>query len=129
MIWSSNLLLVVVIFCSIFLLTAVGLDLAPEGPGIIEQDFFEYDPGYHPILTNNIRIATVGNPPFGSGYMNPLAKGFFNHAATFSELIAFIIPAKWQTSWKVQFQLDKVIWSILHTVFAKKQFCIQWRAI
>jgi len=39
--------------------------------------------------------------------MNPLAKAFFNHAATFSELIAFIIPAKWQTSWKVQFQLDK----------------------
>ena len=39
--------------------------------------------------------------------MNPLAKGFFNHAATFSELIAFIVPAKWSTSWKVQFQLDK----------------------
>ena len=85
---------------------AIGLDLEPEGEGIIKQDFFEYDPGYHPLL-NNIRIATIGNPPFGSGYMNPLAKGFFNHAATFSELIAFIIPAKWQTSWKVQFQLDK----------------------
>ena len=39
--------------------------------------------------------------------MNPLAKAFFNHAATFSELIAFIVPAKWSTSWKVQFQLDK----------------------
>ena len=39
--------------------------------------------------------------------MNPLAKAFFNHAATFSELIAFIVPAKWATSWKVQFQLDK----------------------
>jgi hypothetical protein len=56
---------------------------------------------------NNIRIACIGNPPFGSGYMNPLAKAFFNHAATFSEVIAFIVPAKWQTSWKVQFQLDK----------------------
>jgi len=85
---------------------SVGLDLEPEGDGIIKQDFFEYDPGYHPLL-NNIRIATIGNPPFGSGYMNPLAKGFFNHAAKFSDLVAFIIPAKWQTSWKVQFQLDK----------------------
>ena len=26
---------------------SVGLDLAPEGDGIIQQDFFEYDPGYH----------------------------------------------------------------------------------
>jgi hypothetical protein len=85
---------------------SIGLDLEPEGDGIIKQDFFEYDPGYHPLL-NNIRIATIGNPPFGSGYMNPLAKGFFNHAAKFSDLVAFIIPAKWQTSWKVQFQLDK----------------------
>jgi len=85
---------------------SVGLDLEPEADGIIKQDFFEYDPGYHPLL-NNIRIATIGNPPFGSGYMNPLAKGFFNHAAKFSDLVAFIIPAKWQTSWKVQFQLDK----------------------
>ena len=68
---------------------SVGLDLAPEGDGIIQQDFFEYDPGYHPLM-NNIKIATIGNPPFGSGYMNPLAKGFFNHAAKFSDLIAFI---------------------------------------
>lgn len=85
---------------------SVGLDLEPEADNVIKQDFFEYDPGYHPLL-NNIRIATIGNPPFGSGYMNPLAKGFFNHAAKFSDLVAFIIPAKWQTSWKVQFQLDK----------------------
>ena len=85
---------------------SVGLDLEPEGDGITKQDFFEYDPEYHP-LTNNIRIACIGNPPFGTGYMNPLAKAFFNHAATFSELISFIVPAKWATSWKVQFQLDK----------------------
>ncbi len=86
--------------------SSMGMDIHPEGNNIIKQDFFEYKSPYHP-LTNNIRIATVTNPPFGSGYMNPLAKKFFNHAATFSELIAFIVPAKWQTSWKVQFQLDK----------------------
>ena len=85
---------------------SIGMDIEPEGDNIIKQDFFKYNSPYHP-LTNNIRIATVTNPPFGSGYMNPLAKGFFNHAATFSELIAFIVPAKWSTSWKVQFQLDK----------------------
>ena len=72
---------------------------------IIEQDFFKYESPYHPLL-NNISIACVGNPPFGKGYMNPLAKGFFNHAAKFSSLIAFIVPAKWHTSWKVHKQLD-----------------------
>lgn len=85
---------------------SIGLDIAPEREDIIKQDFFEYTSPYHP-LTNNIRVACVGNPPFGSGYMNPMAKAFFNHAGTFSEMIAFIVPAKWQTSWKVQFQLDK----------------------
>lgn len=85
---------------------SIGLDIAPEGPNIIKQDFFEYKSPYHPLY-NKIKIACVGNPPFGSGYMNPLAKAFFNHAATFSDLIAFIIPSKWDTSWKVQFQLDK----------------------
>ena len=97
---------------------SLGLDLAPEGVGIIQQDWFEYDPEYHPIA-NNIRIAVVGNPPFGTGYMNPLAKGFFNHAAQFSELIAFIVPAKWQTSWKVQFQLDKSF-GLYYTEFLPK---------
>jgi len=85
---------------------SIGLDIEPESENILKQDFFKYISPYDPIF-NNIRIACIGNPPFGSGYMNPLAKAFFNYAATFSELIAFIIPAKWQTSWKVQFQLDK----------------------
>ncbi len=85
---------------------SIGMDIAPESNNIIKQDFFKYNSPYHPLY-NNIRIATVTNPPFGSGYMNPLAKAFFNHAARFSELIAFIVPAKWSTSWKVQFQLDK----------------------
>ena len=85
---------------------SIGLDLKPEAENIIEQDFFEYTSPYHPLY-NRIKIACIGNPPFGSGYMNPLAKAFFNHAATFSDLIAFIVPAKWSTSWKVQFQLDK----------------------
>lgn len=85
---------------------SIGIDIEPEAPNIIKQDFFQYTSPYHPLY-NNIKIACIGNPPFGSGYMNPLAKAFFNHAATFSELIAFIVPAKWQTSWKVQYQLDK----------------------
>lgn len=102
---------------------SLGLDIAPEADNIIEQDFFKYESPYHP-LANNIRIACVGNPPFGSGYMNPLAKAFFNHAATFSEVIAFIVPAKWQTSWKVQFQLDKSFGLYFTELLPKKSFLL-----
>lgn len=102
---------------------SLGLDIAPEANNIVEQDFFKYESPYHP-LTNNIRIACVGNPPFGSGYMNPLAKAFFNHAATFSEVIAFIVPAKWQTSWKVQFQLDKSFGLYFTELLPKKSFLL-----
>jgi len=100
---------------------AIGLDLEPESENIIKQNFFDYESPYHPIL-NNIRIACIGNPPFGSGYMNPLAKAFFNHAATFSELIAFIVPAKWQTSWKVQFQLNDSFGLYFSEILPKNSF-------
>jgi hypothetical protein len=100
---------------------SIGLDLEPESENIIKQNFFDYESPYHPIL-NNIRIACVGNPPFGSGYMNPLAKAFFNHAATFSELIAFIVPAKWQTSWKVQFQLNDSFGLYFSEILPKNSF-------
>ncbi len=102
---------------------SIGLDIAPENDRIVQQDFFKYSSPYHPIL-NNIKIACIGNPPFGSGYMNPLAKAFFNHAATFSELIAFIVPAKWQTSWKVQFQLDKSFGLYFTEILPKNSFLL-----
>jgi hypothetical protein len=54
--------------------------------------------------------------------MNPLAKAFFNHAATFSELIAFIVPTKWQTSWKVQFQLNDSFGLYFSEILPKNSF-------
>lgn len=106
---------------------SIGLDLEPESENIIQQDFFDYTSPYHPLL-NNIRVACVGNPPFGSGYMNPLAKAFFNHAATFSEMIAFIVPAKWQTSWKVQFQLDKKFGLYFSEILPENSFLLDGQA-
>jgi len=102
---------------------SIGLDIEPEADNIIKQDFFEYQSPYDPIF-NNIKIACIGNPPFGSGYMNPLAKAFFNHAATFSDLIAFIVPAKWNSSWKVQFQLDKNFGLYYSEVLPKNSFIL-----
>ena len=91
--------------------SAIGMDIKPTDlirigqKQILLQDFFKYESPYNP-LTNQIKIAVVGNPPFGTGYMNPLAKGFFNHAATFAHTIAFIVPAKYHSSWKVHKQLN-----------------------
>lgn len=99
----------------------LALDLEPEGKNIKKQDFFTYVSPYDP-LHNNIRILCVGNPPFGSGYMNPLAKKFFNHAAKFSETIAFIVPAKWHSSWKVHYQLDPDFGLYYSSILPKNSF-------
>lgn len=62
----------------------IGLDIAPEHPQIQQQDFFSYhqNPGQ--------RCLVVGNPPFGK--ISSLAMRFFNHAASFASVIAFIVP-------------------------------------
>jgi hypothetical protein len=62
----------------------VGIDIAPECPGIMKLDFFEYKP---PELTN---ILVIGNPPFGR--VSSLAVKFFNHSAEWCSVIAFIVP-------------------------------------
>tara|TARA_Y100000034_G_scaffold109526_1_gene140910 strand:+ start:307 stop:1266 length:960 start_codon:yes stop_codon:yes gene_type:complete len=84
---------------------SLAFDLEPKADGIVKMDWFDYKPSITEILQDRMKIAVVGNPPFGTGYMNPLAKGFFNHAAKFANMIAFIVPAKYHTSWKVHKQL------------------------
>jgi len=62
----------------------IGLDLDPKSDGIIKKDFFKY------LAPQNKKIITIGNPPFGKN--SSLAVKFFNKAADFSNVIAFIIP-------------------------------------
>lgn len=63
----------------------IGLDLSPQHPEIIQQDFLQYipPPTEDPILV-------IGNPPFGR--TSSLAIKFFQHAAQWSNVIAFIVP-------------------------------------
>ena len=61
----------------------IGIDILPEHPDIIKQDFFEYYP------SNKKNILVIGNPPFGR--VSSLAIKFFNHSAKWSNMIAFII--------------------------------------
>jgi hypothetical protein len=62
----------------------VGIDLSPANAGIQKGDFLDFVPE----TTEN--VLTVGNPPFGKN--SSLAVKFFNHAAQFSDCIAFIVP-------------------------------------
>jgi hypothetical protein len=62
----------------------IGLDISPEHPDIQPHDFFDYLP------PTNLRILVIGNPPFGR--VSSLAIKFFNHAAEWANVIAFIVP-------------------------------------
>ena len=64
--------------------TRLGIDLQPAAPGIKEKDFLKFEPS----ITGS--ILTIGNPPFGKN--SSRAVKFFNHAASFSDRIAFIVP-------------------------------------
>ena len=64
----------------------LGLDLEPKHPEVLKMDFFEFS-GRFPIAG---QVITVGNPPFGKNAS--VAVRFFNHAATFSQVVAFVVP-------------------------------------
>lgn len=72
----------------------VGIDLEPKHDEIKEQDFFLY---------KGTEDLVIGNPPFGR--VSSLAIKFFNHAATFTNTIAFIIPRTFRRV-SVQNKLD-----------------------
>lgn len=66
----------------------VGVDLDPQSPEIIKKDFLvEYT---SPVTKKADKIITIGNPPFGR--VCSTAVKFFNKAAEFSSIIAFIVP-------------------------------------
>lgn len=65
--------------------TRIGLDISPEHPDIQSQDFLSYTPS-----DEKGQILVIGNPPFGR--VSSLAIKFFNHAAKWANVIAFIVP-------------------------------------
>lgn len=63
-----------------------GIDISPDHPLIKKQDFFQYLPADR----HGKKILVIGNPPFGR--VSSLAIKFFNHAACWASVIAFIVP-------------------------------------
>jgi hypothetical protein len=76
----------------------IAIDIDPKIDGAIKMDFLKWD---CPLKGN---IITIGNPPFGKN--SNLAVDFFNHSATFSNVIAFILPKTFRKNSFVK-KLDK----------------------
>lgn len=63
----------------------IALDIEPESDTVLQQNFFDFK-----FEETQETVLVVGNPPFG--IQNNLAIKFFNHASTFADTIAFILP-------------------------------------
>jgi hypothetical protein len=94
----------------------IGLDISPENGSIIKQDFFTYTP---PII-NKFNILVIGNPPFGK--VSSLAIKFFNHAAHWANVIAFIIPRTFRRT-SVQNRLDEMFHLVYDEEVSNKPCC------
>ncbi|WP_156678180.1 SAM-dependent methyltransferase [Sphingomonas profundi] len=71
-------------FFRLFPAGSLGYDRDPRFPGVRTADFLNVS------LDFGQPIAIVGNPPFGTN--SALAVSFFNHAAKWASVIAFILP-------------------------------------
>lgn len=74
----------------------LSVDLFPKHKDVIKKDFLVYRP-------ESLGFVTISNPPFGRN--NALSIPYFNHAANFSDYIAFLIPRSWR-KWSVENRLD-----------------------
>lgn len=72
------------------------MDTIPKHKSVQKADFLTQD-------LEGDNYVTLSNPPFGRN--NALSIPFFNHAASFSSHIAFLVPRSWR-KWSVQNRLD-----------------------
>jgi predicted RNA methylase len=96
----------------------VGLDIDPKYPGIECINFFDYQP-------LNKSIITIGNPPFGKNAS--LAVKFFNRAATFSQVICFIVPKSFKKD-SIQNKLNLNFWLLFEEDLPKNSFVYDGKA-
>ena len=76
----------------------MAMDIEPKHSSIRQQDFlsFSYAPTGHTVV--------FGNPPFG--FQATLALQFFNKAAVFADVIAFVLPASFKKQ-SIKNKLDR----------------------
>lgn len=78
----------------------IGIDIDSFSDDYLRTDFLSWSPE-----KDGAKYACVGNPPFG--YRAWLALSFVNHAAKFSDFVAFILPMAFQSRGKSNVQ-DRV---------------------
>lgn len=81
---------------SIGVKSITSVDLYPKHRDVKKMNFLDFSSAEQDLIT-------ISNPPFGRN--NALSIPFFNHAARFSEYIAFLIPRSWR-KWSVENRLD-----------------------
>lgn len=74
----------------------ISFDIEPLHPAVDQGSFLEQELSHENLIT-------ISNPPFGRN--NSLSIPFFNHAATSSDAICFIVPRSWR-KWSVTNRLD-----------------------
>jgi hypothetical protein len=74
----------------------ISFDIEPLHEAVSIGSFLDQD-------LNEQNLITISNPPFGRN--NSLSIPFFNHAATVSDAICFIVPRSWR-KWSVSNRLD-----------------------
>jgi hypothetical protein len=81
-------------------------DIAPAKSfkGIIKQDFLKFD-----LSSLEPKLFAITNPPFGRA--NKLNVRFFNHLATHSQYIGFIVPISWR-KWSIENRLHRNFWLV-----------------
>ena len=98
----------------------LALDLHPEAEGIIEQDWLKYNRDRYADPTQ--RVLVFGNPPFGQ--QNSLAVKFINHAATFANTVAFVLPLSFKKP-SVQNRLQSNLHLAFEMELPKKAFSLE----
>lgn len=81
---------------------SLGFDLMPAAPGMVAADFLKEDLGEY--MCGGRKLAIIGNPPFGRAASSAIA--FFNHAARWVDVIAFILPCSIR-KFSVENRLDR----------------------
>jgi hypothetical protein len=73
----------------------IAMDIEPRHPDVKQNNFLDWTPTQQ---TNNNKWVAIGNPPFG--LRGQLALKFVNHAATFCDYVAFILPQLFESDGK-----------------------------
>lgn len=92
----------------------LGMDIDPKSSDIIKKDWFDY--------IGDGKNIVIGNPPFG--LRGQLALKFINHAAKFSDFIAFILPPLFNSNGKgsPMLRINKAFYLAMEIPVLKKEF-------